>query len=385
DSFLLDLLPSDTPGGTFNVQRQSEKRPGQYAEALPKPDAIADDATTANEESPQSDIDSNGLVDSMKNKSPAEAWRVLKGLDDAALDRYLDRSASVADGIKAQAENRDLLQDDGTVPFVRNAEERLKQRLRPMHADEHQAAQQQAGKTNQAVANANEALRMQKETRRRAALVESFAGRENLRHSPSRRVQFDYDVDSVGSQGVAAVELWLTRDGGDNWVRGGEDADKTSPFDVATSSDGLYGFRIVVVGGNGLASRRPMSGEDADLYVLIDTTKPDVKIRGAAYGTGDATGSLVIQYDAEDRNLKEQAIALLYSDSINGPWRPIATRQTNSGQYQWPADPRLPRRIYLRVEATDQAGNVGSATLQRPIDVQGLAPKARIRGFRSIN
>ncbi|MEL7338611.1 MAG: hypothetical protein AAFN70_20655, partial [Planctomycetota bacterium] len=136
DSFLLDLLPSDTPGGTFNVQRQSEKRPGQYAEALPKPDAIADDATTANEESPQSDIDSNGLVDSMKNKSPAEAWRVLKGLDDAALDRYLDRSASVADGIKAQAENRDLLQDDGTVPFVRNAEERLKQRLRPMHADE---------------------------------------------------------------------------------------------------------------------------------------------------------------------------------------------------------------------------------------------------------
>ena len=46
------------------------------------------------------------------------------------------------------------------------------------------------------------------------------------------------------------------------------------------------------------------------------------------------------------------------------------------------ADPMLPRQIYLRVDATDEAGNIGTHILNQPIDTQGLAPRARILGFR---
>ena len=46
------------------------------------------------------------------------------------------------------------------------------------------------------------------------------------------------------------------------------------------------------------------------------------------------------------------------------------------------ADPRLPEEIYLRIEVRDGAGNTGTDQLSEPINVQGLTPRGRIRGFR---
>ena len=34
---------------------------------------------------------------------------------------------------------------------------------------------------------------------------------------------------------------------------------------------------------------------------------------------------------------------------------------------------------------TDQSGNVGTYILDQPIDTQGLAPRARIRGFQPLS
>jgi hypothetical protein len=39
----------------------------------------------------------------------------------------------------------------------------------------------------------------------------------------------------------------------------------------------------------------------------------------------------------------------------------------------------------LRIDAVDQAGNTTAYVLDQPIDAQGLAPRARIRGFQSIS
>jgi hypothetical protein len=78
-------------------------------------------------------------------------------------------------------------------------------------------------------------------------------------------------------------------------------------------------------------------------------------------------------------------IALSFSDTPKGPWTTIAAGLRNDGDYIWPADPRLPRQLYLRIDATDQAGNVGTYILDQPIDAQGLAPRARIRGFESLS
>jgi hypothetical protein len=75
---------------------------------------------------------------------------------------------------------------------------------------------------------------------------------------------------------------------------------------------------------------------------------------------------------------------LAFGESVEGPWSTIAAGLANDGIYAWPADPHLPRQIFLRVDITDAAGNRSHYILDTPIDVQGLAPRARIRGFNPV-
>ncbi|QEG43274.1 hypothetical protein [Roseimaritima ulvae] len=221
---------------------------------------------------------------------------------------------------------------------------------------------------------------------RRLTMDDLAASGAVVRQSDSRTFSLDYELEAVGRQGVDTVELWATKDGGQSWTYWDADPDGQSPFDIITAGDGAYGFRIVVVAQNGLTSPRPMAGDDADIYVLVDTTKPNVRITGARYGEQDDTGKLLIQYECEDPQgqLARRPITLKFSDSPEGPWTTIATGLDNDGFYAWPADPELPHQIYLRIEAADRADNIGHYTLDRPIAVEGLAPRARIRGFQPV-
>jgi hypothetical protein len=192
----------------------------------------------------------------------------------------------------------------------------------------------------------------------------------------------DYDVDLIGPEGVSDVELWATTDGGKNWVRWGKDEDRTSPLDVEVDREGVYGFRIVIFGKNGLASQPPHPGDMADIWVGVDTTKPIARLTSARYGENDQIGKLVIQWQADDANLAELPVKLSFSDNPSGRWTTIAAGLPNSGEYLWPADPRLPPKIYLRLEARDEAGNIAVDQLTEPINVAGLVPRGRIRSLR---
>lgn len=205
-----------------------------------------------------------------------------------------------------------------------------------------------------------------------------------VRHSNSRMFSLEYEIESSGLSGISDVELWGTTDRGATWKRWGSDPDRQSPFDIETNHDGDYGFQIVVVSSTGLATPRPQDGDPADMIVVVDTQAPTIRITGAAYGQGNQTGHLIIRYRAEDANLGSRPITLAFSDSISGPWSTIAAGLANDGIYAWPADPHLPRQIYLRVDVADQAGNRSHYILDTPIDVQGLAPRARIRGFNPL-
>ncbi len=213
----------------------------------------------------------------------------------------------------------------------------------------------------------------------------TFGGRVPTRFSDSNRFSLEYELEAVGSIGVDSVELYGSIDDGKNWKFWGQDPDKASPFDIETKEEGVFGFRIVVVSANGLASPRPLASESPDIVVVVDKQKPVVRITGANYGEGDRTGSLVIRYECVDANPMARPITLSFSDRIDGPWTTIAAGLRNDGDYVWPADPQLPRQLFLRIDATDNAGNVGTYILDRPIDAQGLAPRARIRGFTPLS
>ncbi len=207
---------------------------------------------------------------------------------------------------------------------------------------------------------------------------------EQPRVTNSRRLHLEYDVASVGAEGVAKVELWSTRDGGRSWRPWGLDPDRESPMLVALEDDGVFGFRIVITAGNGLAGATPQSGEPADLWVDIDSTTPTGRITTAKYGRQTLAGKLVIQWEAADLHLTDRPISLYHRSQDQDRWTPIVKGAANSGEFIWAVGSHIPKLVFLRLEIRDKAGNVGVHELTDPVSLEGLTPKGRIRGVRPV-
>jgi hypothetical protein len=206
-------------------------------------------------------------------------------------------------------------------------------------------------------------------------------GGERPRMTNSKRFALDYDIESAGPGGVAEVELWMTRDRGSSWTKYGSDVDKQSPFDVTVADEAIYGFRVVIVSKSGLASSAPRPGELADLWIGVDTTSPRVQLTSISFGEGAEAGKLDIRWEADDTRLGSRPVTLMYAESAAGPWNTVAAGLPNSGQYYWPMAGIVPKRALLRIEVRDEAGNLGTYQLNEPINLQGLNPAGRIRGF----
>jgi hypothetical protein len=202
---------------------------------------------------------------------------------------------------------------------------------------------------------------------------------ERPRPSRARRFQLDYEIDPPGPAGASKVELWVTRDGGQAWSVYGEDVDRKSPFLVEVDGDGAFGFRMLVYDARGFSGRPPRPGDPADVWVLVDTDPPEVRLTSARYGQGERLGYLDITWEAVDRQLGERPVTLQFAAGTAGPWTTIASGIPNTGRYEWRVDARLPTELYLRLEVRDDAGNVAADQLAQPISSDGLAPKARIR------
>ena len=207
---------------------------------------------------------------------------------------------------------------------------------------------------------------------------------ERPRMVNSKSFDMDYEVDAVGPSGIAKVELWGTRDGGRTWTSYGIDNDNRSPIRVNVDGEGLYGFRIAVQSGSGLGGIALRSGDMPEVWVGVDLTKPQVRLTGAQAGEGPHAGELLIRWEASDAALASRPITLSFSDKPSGPWSIIAAGLENSGGYAWRPDNRVPQRIFLRIEARDEAGNTAIFDLPDPVPLERILPEGRIRGVRSV-
>ena len=205
---------------------------------------------------------------------------------------------------------------------------------------------------------------------------------ERPRMINSRRFELDYDVEAVGPSGIAKVELWGSTDGGKAWKSFGVDGDNRSPLAVSVPGEGLYGFNIVFQNGNGFGGFAPREGDTPELWVGVDLTPPVAKILAADVGRDG--GELIIRWEAQDDMLDPRPIALYFSDRPNGSWSAIAAGLENTGQYAWRLDNRVPGRIFLRLEARDEAGNIGQFVSPEPISLDLQRPQGRIRNVRPI-
>jgi hypothetical protein len=198
-----------------------------------------------------------------------------------------------------------------------------------------------------------------------------------IRAVRTKRISLNFALKDVGPSGVSVLELWYTQDG-KQWKMC-EVVPKSPPYVVEVEEEGRYGFTLVARSGAGLATRRPVSGDEPQVWVLVDQTTPDVQlIEVAPTAAGRSGNALTIRWKAADANFGRVPITLSYAERSDGPWQTIAANVANTGHYTWQLPQGLPSQFLVRVEAVDLAGNVGAMQTPTPVVLDCATPTAAI-------
>ena len=201
---------------------------------------------------------------------------------------------------------------------------------------------------------------------------------------PGPRFKLQYAIDDAGPDGPAVVELWMTQDGGRNWIRRAEDTDRVSPFEVDLGGEGTFGLSLVARSASGLGDQPPAPGDPPQTWVEVDTTPPSVQLYPPQIGTGPHAGKVAITWRASDLHLAPRSVSLFWRpDQAGSIWQPIIDGQENMGQYIWTVPPSFPPKFHIRVEAVDTVGHRGGAETadSAPVIVDRSRPRSRIIGL----
>ena len=200
-----------------------------------------------------------------------------------------------------------------------------------------------------------------------------------------------FEVEEKGASGVGRADVYVTRDDGRSWARWQTIEKPESPLLIdlakpgAKDVEGVYGIKVVLHSGAGLAREAPKPGELPELRLDVDVTAPVVEIYDAVPDRNQKD-TLLLRWQATDRNLATDPMTLEWSEGPKGPWFPVAgtgvragsvKRLPNTGTYGWKVPSDFPHhKVYLKVSARDVAGNVAEAVTNHPILVDLNKPAA---------
>ncbi|MFQ5653634.1 MAG: hypothetical protein ACE5GW_02750 [Planctomycetota bacterium] len=174
-------------------------------------------------------------------------------------------------------------------------------------------------------------------------------------------VSIPYELPSPGSNDVARVELWVTRDGGVSWQLGGYDHDRTPPLEV-TLEEGRWGLWIVVTDERGSRSPYPQPGDAPAQEIVVDWTPPrlrwgsPVAAQVASREDGTPLLEVSIPFEVEDRHLDEASIEISRRSS-RGEWTAADGDARARGAARCRRALDDPDPLALRVTGHDLAGN----------------------------
>src|SRR5262249_53061876 len=142
--------------------------------------------------------------------------------------------------------------------------------------------------------------------------------------------------------------------------------------------EGLYGFTLIARNSLGHGEPPPKSGDLPQVWVLVDMTAPVVKITSATVVPEIDGPKLTVSWTATDKYMSRRPVTLSWAEQPDGPWTPLAANLEGVGTYQMKLATTMPRRILLRVEATDLAGNIGTDQTHEVLEVDMSQPRVAI-------
>src|SRR5207247_181638 len=109
----------------------------------------------------------------------------------------------------------------------------------------------------------------------------------------SLRCTLDYALETSSA---VRVEAYVSRNNGRVWTRAGEGR---SPMALTLPEEGLYGV-MLVVNAAGQPAASPVPGEEPDLWLEVDTTKPEVLVQSIQAGAGAEARVLTLSWSVND-------------------------------------------------------------------------------------
>ncbi|MFT3878928.1 MAG: hypothetical protein QM703_04620 [Gemmatales bacterium] len=198
--------------------------------------------------------------------------------------------------------------------------------------------------------------------------------------SNSLHLDLDFDV-KAGPSGVGLLELYYTLDAGKTWQLLDKREESAKPFSVDVPNEGIYGFTMVVKNKAGLGRGAPQPGELPEVRVGVDITAPVCEIITPLEPVPGSKGLINVKWTAIDANLSSGPVKLEWSENPSGPWHPIVEKQPNNGVFRWRVPDNTPYQVFLKLEVTDVAGNVGQFITREPVLVDLQMPEVKILGL----
>jgi hypothetical protein len=194
--------------------------------------------------------------------------------------------------------------------------------------------------------------------------------------------QVDFRIDKVGPSGVGKIEVYMTRDRGNNWEKLADCPNKRSPVDVDLPGEGVFGLRMVLSNGNGIGGHPPRPGDRPQFYIEVDATSPTVQI--LPYEMVPGANALDIRWSAQDANLGAEPVSIYYRTRIDGSWQPMVRNMKNDGVYRWAFPRDVGAQIFYKIEVVDMAGNMTKVE-SPPILLDQTEPEATLLDIVGVN
>ena len=192
--------------------------------------------------------------------------------------------------------------------------------------------------------------------------IQSISHREPIKRQlvNSTKIFLDYQVENAVAG--ARVEVWLTRDMGKSWQKYAEDAQRRSPVEVTLPGEGTFGVTLQVTNG------RPGAAPDsADAWIEVDLTKPSAQFTKVDVVRDNGQATVHIHWSAQDQNLGDGPVELVYGATPQGPWLPIAKGLKADGQFAWTPTPGIGAQAHIQMIVRDAAGNMSIASTTEPV------------------
>jgi len=190
----------------------------------------------------------------------------------------------------------------------------------------------------------------------------------------TKRITLNFEVKDVGPSGLANVELWYTQNCRD-WKK--YDTPKNQKaYVVEVDEEGMYGFTLVARSGLGLSKEPPVSGDQPQVWTIVDLTPPEVQLTEVT--PNPDSKQVTIGWKASDKNFSRSPVSISYAETEAGPWRMVAANLESTGRFVWQMPTGTPPQFIVRVEATDLAGNVTRVQSSKPLLLDNSTPTVSI-------